>query len=242
MTNKALLQVNPDKIVRRRLSDLVLEKLQKLIETKELKPGDYLPSERELMQRFGVGRMAIREALQSLHNSGLITISHGERSRVNEIDAGLILSRSDDIARLVLNSAPSNLEHLKESREMFELGVVRVAAQKATPEDVKRLHAALDEQRTTLDNPEDFIKADIKFHTEIAKISGNPIFSAVANSMLGWLFEHHENLLHWSGKEPITIAEHEQIINFIAMNDPNGAQTAMEKHLDRATAAFVVKT
>ena len=67
---------NPsDRIVRRKLSDQVFDRLRAMIGT-ELQPGDTMPSERDLMDRFGVGRPAIREALQSLQNKGLITIAH----------------------------------------------------------------------------------------------------------------------------------------------------------------------
>ena len=77
-----------DRIVRRKLSDLVLERMQALILGGEIGPGEALPSEHALMQRFGVGRPAVREALQTLQTMGLITISHGERSRVNALTAG----------------------------------------------------------------------------------------------------------------------------------------------------------
>ena len=136
-----------DKIVRRKLSEQVLERLHEMIRTHELKPGEFMPSERTLMERFGVGRPAVREALQSLHNSGLITITHGERSRVNAITAGTVLDQSDQIARLLLDSVPSNLDHLKEARQMFELGIVGVAAEKASEADIAALRDLAAHQR-----------------------------------------------------------------------------------------------
>lgn len=87
-----------DKIVRLKLSEQVLERLRDMIRSGALRPGDSVPSERELMERFGVGRPAVREALQALHTQGLITISHGERSRVNELSANMVLEQSDKVA------------------------------------------------------------------------------------------------------------------------------------------------
>lgn len=230
-----------DKIVRRKLSDQVLDKLREMISAGELRPGDHMPSERALMERFGVGRPAVREALQNLHNSGLITINHGERSRVNQIDADVVFAKSDEIARLVLSAAPGNLEHLKSARQMFELGLVRVAAEKATAEDVADLRAIVERQRGHLDDPAHFVAEDMVFHSRIAKISGNPIIEAVSRAMLGWLFEYHKGLLHWSGKETVTLAEHERIVNLIEARDADGAVKEMAEHLDRAKGIFEPK-
>ena len=60
----------------------------------------------------------------------------------------------------------------------------------------------------------------MKFHTQIAGISGNPIYVAVSEAMLGWLKEYHTEMLIWTGKEKYTLAEHEEIIGRIAAHDP----------------------
>lgn len=234
-------KVTSDKIVRRKLSDQVLDKLREMILSHELQPGDFMPSERALMERFGVGRPAVREALQSLHNSGLISINHGERSRVNAIDASTVLSQSDEIARLVLSTVPANLEHLKQARQMFELGMVRLAAQNATSEDIADLRSIHEEQAQNLHDANAFIEADMRFHARLAQISGNPIIVAVSEAMLKWLFEYHVSLLHWNGKEDVTLAEHAQMIDLIENHDTDGAVEMMTRHLARSAAVFEIK-
>lgn len=223
-----------EKIVRLKLSDQVLEKLHGMIRTGELKPGDTMPSERALMERFGVGRPAVREALQALHTTGIITIAHGERSRVNEITAGTVLDRGDDLARLLLNAVPSNLEHLKQARRMFELGMIRVAAEKASADDVADLRALVQQQRDMLGDPQLFIQTDMQFHLRIARIADNPIITAVSEAMLRWLFEYHVSLLHWQGNEDVTLSEHAGIVDRIEQHDPESAVAAMRSHLDRS--------
>ncbi|TFF27231.1 transcriptional regulator NanR [Jiella endophytica] len=228
-----------DKIVRRKLSEQVLDRLREMIRGGELRPGDAMPSERALMERFGVGRPAVREALQSLHNSGLITINHGERSRVNEITAGTVLDRSDEIARLLLDAVPSNLEHLKQARRMFELGIVRIAAEKASSDDVAELRDLVARQRSLLGKDAlPFIETDMAFHARIAEIVDNPIIAAVSVAMLRWLFEYHTALLHWSGKEEVTLTEHERIVDLIEARDPEGAVAMMQAHLDRSLELY----
>lgn len=227
-----------DKIVRRKLSDQVFDRLRDLIAKGELQAGDPLPSERDLMERFGVGRPAVREALQSMHTMGLITIAHGERSRVNELSAGSVLDRVDEVARLLLSAEPDQLDHLKEARGMFECGVVRKAADMADANAVAELRALIDEQRRQLDNHAAFVEADVAFHARIAAITGNPIIAAVSQAMLKWLFHYHGTLLHWSGKEEITLREHEEIVALIAARDGDGAAQAMRRHLDRSNPLY----
>ena len=227
-----------DKIVRRKLSEQVLERLHEMIRTHELKPGEFMPSERTLMERFGVGRPAVREALQSLHNSGLITINHGERSRVNELNAASVLSKSDELARLVLDSAPANLDHLKHARQMFELGMVRVAAENATPEDIAELRGLIETQRSKLGYATAFISTDMAFHRKLASLANNPIILSVSDAMLGWLFEYHVSLLHRSGSEDVTLAEHAKIVDHIEEHDVEGAVEEMRRHLERSRIVF----
>ncbi|MDH2329128.1 transcriptional regulator NanR [Cereibacter sp. SYSU M97828] len=227
-----------DRIVRQKLSDLVLERLTALVLNGELKPGDIVPSERDLMARFGVGRPAVREALQAMQMRGLITIVHGERSRVNQLTPEIALHQADMMAKVMLSTAPEALDHLKDVRRLFETGMVRIAATLATPEDTADLRELVDRQRTSLGDPPTFIGFDIAFHRRIAQISGNPILGAVSDAMLNWVFQYHNDLLHWSGREDVTLGDHLSIVERIEARDAAGAVAAMEAHLDRSTGVI----
>ncbi len=226
-------------IVRRKLSDEVLARLKSLITGGTLKPGDGMPSERELMERFGVGRPAVREALQALAGMGLVAISHGERARVLQPSASSILRQVDSAAKIMLSSSSDSLEHLKSARIFFERGMVREAAEKAMPADIEALRSILDSQRALLGDADGFIDADMAFHTRIASISGNPIYAAVSAAMLGWLKEYHTEMLIWTGKEKYTLSEHQRIIGRIAANDADGAEREMIRHLQRSRDLYV---
>jgi DNA-binding FadR family transcriptional regulator len=229
-----------ERIIRRKLSDEVLDRLKRLISGGELKAGDTMPSERDLMQRFGVGRPAIREAMHALSNMGLISINHGERARVLEITAQSIIRQVDQSAHIMLSRSPGSLEHLKNARLFFERGMVREAAARATPADIETLRATLGLQRAALGQADAFINADMRFHTQIAALSGNPIFVAVSEAMLGWLKVYHQDLLIWSGKERFTLAEHEGIIAAIAAHDADAAEQALIHHLERSRSLYAV--
>nr|WP_246300967.1 transcriptional regulator NanR [Rhizobium rhizolycopersici] len=233
----AMIQVS-EPIVRRKLSDEVFDRLERMITSGELKPGDEMPSERVLMERFGVGRPAIREAMQSLANMGLVNISHGERAKVQKVTARSIFRQVDLTAKIMLSQSTDSLEHLKSARIFFERGMAREAAQRARPTDIAELHDIIEQQRASLGDAEAFISADMQFHTRIAQISGNPIYIAVSEAMLAWLREYHTDMLIWTGKEKFTLVEHEEILARLAANDADGAEAAILKHLERSRSLY----
>ena len=233
----ALTAVEP--ITRRKLSDEVFDRLKRMITAGDLRPGDALPSERELMERFGVGRPAVREAMQSLSNLGLLTISHGERARVCALTARSLTHQVDITAQIMLATQPGSLDDLKSARLFFERGMAREAASKATADDIVHLRQLIAQQRLLLGDADRFIAADMEFHIAIASLAGNPIFTAVSEAMLGWLKRFHTELLIWSGKETHTLAEHESIVARIAGGDAGAAEQAMAEHLDRSAALYV---
>ena len=229
-----------ERIHKRKLSDEVFDRLKRLIVEGGLPPGSEMPSERELMERFGVGRPAIREAMQALSKIGLVEISHGERARVLELTPLAVIRQVDQAAHIMLSKSADSLEHLKNARLFFERGMVREAARKATATDVALLRGTLEDQRNALGDASRFIAADMRFHTQIAAMSGNPIFAAVSEALLGWLKAYHNDMLIWAGKETFTLAEHGEIIDCIAAHDEDGAEAALVRHLERSRGLYAL--
>ncbi|MDR5886780.1 transcriptional regulator NanR [Vreelandella janggokensis] len=227
------------KITRRKLSDEVFDRLYEMIETGHFRPGDTLPSERELMDSYGVGRPAIREAMQALERIGLVGINHGQRPKVLQPTATGLFSQIDLTARHMLASSSQSLEQLKEARIFFELGMVEKAAGQASAADIEHLRELLEQQRTHLnEDAQAFIEIDMAFHTAIVGITRNPIFIATSQAMLGWLARFHSSLLHWEGNEDITLMEHAKIIDCIEQGDKESAVEEMRKHLARARLLY----
>lgn len=223
-------------IQRRKLSREVLDRLLARIRAGEWQAGAQLPSERELMHAFAVGRPAIREALQALERMGLISITHGERARVLPVSARSVIAQVAEIGHHLLASSPESLEDLKEARLFFEIGMVRIAAARATKADVAGLRAALQaHEDADLDS---FLERDMEFHRAIAAVSGNAIYVALSQAIFEWLGEFHVELVRVPGAENVTIAEHTRIFERIAARDPDGAEKAMTAHLMRANKLY----
>ncbi len=225
-------------IKRRKLSDDVQDRLLEIIRGPDYAPGDLLPSERELMRAYSVGRPAIREAMQNLARMGLIEIRHGERPKVAEPSLNKTIDQLGDTMRHLLRHSPADLAHLKEARSVFETQMARIAAEKRHPEDISRLVRIVDKQEELSNNPDLFLERDGTFHRAIAEISGNPIFSSLSEAMFGWLAHFHIDLVRKPGLEKLTIKEHRDIIDAIADRDEQRAAKAMTDHLNRANALY----
>lgn len=230
--------MSTDQIPRRKLYHEVLDRLQHRIRSGELAPGDHLPSERELMEFYGVGRPAVREALQELARAGIVEIAHGERARVMVPTAQALVAQIAGGAQHLLRMQPAMLEQLKEVRVFLEAGMARLAAERATLDDVSRLRKRLREHQAALQEMDQFLERDMAFHREIATISGNSIFPAIVEALFNWAAEYYRSIVRAPGAEDLTLAEHERIVDAIAGHDADGAEQAMRDHLLRANALY----
>ncbi|HON01117.1 MAG TPA: transcriptional regulator NanR [Acidobacteriota bacterium] len=227
-----------EKIERRKLADEVFDRLLRMLETGELQAGDFVPSERELMQHFGVGRPAVREALQRLEMMGVIEIQHGQRAKLARLGPSTVLDTIDRTVRHLMVRSPELRDHLREARLLFELGMVRLAARKAEPADLERLQAAWERQASAKGDPPAFVAADVAFHNAIAAVSGNPLFTAVSEALLQWLFERYPSLLRVPGLDDLTLQEHAEILRAVASGDEQSAGEAMLRHLTRSDPRY----
>ncbi|QCP50320.1 transcriptional regulator NanR [Trinickia violacea] len=225
-------------IQRRKLYQEVLDRLMDRIRSGEIAPGDQLPSERELMEVYGVGRPAIREALQTLERSGIVEIAHGERARVVVPTAQSLIAQIATGAMHLLRTQPDMLEHLKSARLFLETGIARMAAEQATDEDIARLQMRVVQQRASMVDLEQFLERDMAFHREIAYISGNPIYPSIVESIFRWAGEYYRPMVRAPGAEELTLAEHQRIVDAIAARDGDAAAQAMHAHLSRANALY----
>lgn len=224
-------------VEKQKLSDQVSALLEREIVTGERKIGEQLPSERALMQLFGVGRPTIREALYSLQRKGLVGLRSGTRARVTEPTPDGIVNEISGAARHFLVQ-PRGQEFFQEARTFFEVGLVRFAAERASADDLRKLEDALAANRDALGNRERFKDTDIAFHYVLAEIPGNPIFPAIHNAMVQWLTDQRETTLQVLGQMDIAYKAHERIYRAVASGSPDRSEKAMLRHLQQLYSIY----
>lgn len=215
-----------------------MDRLVEWIKAEGLGPGDELPSERKLMERYGVGRPAIREALQNMANMGLVTLAQGERARVAAPSFSNVMQTVSLTTSGILRSSSESLDELKEARLLFELQMVRLATERASDAAIEKLEQRYHDHVRSIDDPDSFLKYDALFHREIAAMTGNSIFTNLSQALIEWLAEFHQELVRLPGAENLTLSEHASILNAIRSRDADAAEQAMRIHLTRANALY----
>jgi DNA-binding FadR family transcriptional regulator len=224
-------------IRRRKLYEEVALRIEAMIRDRGYAPGDRLPSEKEIMVELGVGRSAVREAMLSLQKMGLLAVSSGERARVTAPTAQALVNELSGAARLLL-AQDGGIQQFQEARALFEIGLVRLAAQQATPKHIEDLRRVLEANGRSIGNQTEFMRTDVDFHYAIASIPGNTIFTSMYNAVVEWLTEQREI----SGRAPEAgtnaFAAHTRIFQAIAGHNPAEAQIAMQEHLDQVVKFY----
>ena len=218
-------------IRRPRVSDEVASRLSEAIRSGVYQPGDYLPSERDLMKTFGVGRPAIREGLLSLRRMGLVSVHSGTRSQVSKPDGQHILSGLSEIVRHVLDH-DDGIRQFQDLRILFEVALVRDAAIRASARDLRTLKQVLDQHRDVLGQGEKSIRTDIDFHFVFAERTKNPMIVQIHDAMVEWLRDQRVVTLNVLGLEQVSFREHEAIYEAVAERDADKAERLMRSHLE----------
>ena len=202
------------------LSQQVLEEFIYLLMNNQLKPGDKLPSEMEMMEEFGVSRPVLRETLSSMETMGIIKRQpRGGTYITNSIGNGPF----EAMLALFINDIAAILE----ARMTLELGLVTIAAKKITSDQLDRLKETIDSIEANSDG--DYGHRDKEFHRIISESVSNPLIDGMIHSLL-IAHEKTNSLIKY--REPgITIEHHTAIYEALKERNPTKAFQAMYKHL-----------
>lgn len=221
---------------RRRLSEQVCEQLEDMIARGQLVPGDVMPPEKELVSRFEVSRLTIREALLALQQKGLVDIRNGERVRVTEPSLDRMVAALSGAARLYLTHN-AGIRDFQNLRRVIEIAVVREVAGSHTPEDLTLIETCLVANQAALSDPVRFAETDVAFHEAIVKAAKSPLLSGLNQALAGWLRGQRDVTLAHDGVAQAAFDGHAAIFKAIAAGNANEACDAMDRHL-RAIERF----
>jgi GntR family transcriptional regulator, transcriptional repressor for pyruvate dehydrogenase complex len=214
-------------------AEVVRRRIQQMIETGELKPGDKLPAERELAEHFKVSRASLRAALHSIAGMGLLQFRHGSGTYITDGPPVLDEGPLSLLARLHGFSD----DEMFEARRQLEVGVAALAAERATAEDLAQLRACIDGMAATLDNPRKYLVHDMDFHRAIALASKNPILGSLVEMVSAALFRQRSRTVARARDLAGSLTMHRRIAKAIALHDGERARDAMNKHLMQAQRA-----
>jgi GntR family transcriptional regulator, transcriptional repressor for pyruvate dehydrogenase complex len=227
------------------LSDRVTERLLGMITSAALKPGDRLPSERDLAARLGVSRTVVREAMRSLAAKGVLEVRTGSGAVVGRVDA----ERASEALRLYVQSYQSGADGLgidyaqiDDVREMLEARVARISATTASRADLSELTTTHNEFEAAQDDPESASRLDVAFHRLIAVSTHNPLYLVMLDSIEPLLLEIRRKTLGVPGRPGRAVKAHAKILERIVAGDPVGAEAAMVEHLEDSRAVWQGKS
>ncbi len=222
---------------RRRMHEDLVEMLAGDICEGVFEVGDTLPSERAMMEEFGVSRLTVREAMAALEARGLIETRPGSRARVCGPRPEFLLTMLSQAATFHL-SQPGGLRALTEVRQLVETGVVRLASVVATDTDIAGLRDRLEENRKAIGDPPRFAQTDIAFHAAIAETVNNPIIDGFFKALDEWLHEVRDTSLRAPNQMETAFAAHEAIMDALSARDPERSAQAMLAHLEQLERVY----
>jgi GntR family transcriptional regulator, transcriptional repressor for pyruvate dehydrogenase complex len=214
-------------IRRNKVYEEVARQLQQMI-LKRLRPGDKLPSERELAETLGVSRSSIRDAIRSLELLGLVEPRQGAGTVVREISASTIMNPLASLLRHKLELVGELLDF----RKMLEPPLAARAATHRSEEEIDELEEILHRQETKLHRGELAIEEDSEFHYTIAMASGNSVVLKVLDLLMDLLRDTRERSLQSEGRPQRSLAGHRRVLAAIKRRDAEGAKAAMRRHIE----------
>ncbi len=211
----------------RSVPEQILDEITRLVTEGVLKPGDRLPSEIELAESFGVGRSSLREAMQALQLLGVVQVVQGRGTFLRETH---VLPLALNWARLASGDL---ISQIMESRQIVEVAIAQLAAERATDEDIVAIQAAIERAVESGGDPELSRRAGVDFHIALAKATHNEVLSLMYQTVWSLYIETTRRTQATPGSIRDSLLGHRQLLESIKQRNPELASQLMAEHIEK---------
>lgn len=208
-----------------RLYERIIDEINKLIDTGQLQPGDYLPSERDLAEMLGVSRVPVREAIKTLEFMGVL------KNNSKGVYVAHTASAVSKSLQLVLDGGHDAFEDLIEMREFIESKAVELACQRRTDEDLEEMDIVLKRMEEETESDSININTSKAFHLALLRASKNSVLTRIVEIMDDLLYEVRERTLITPGRAKQSYEEQCRIVVAIRQRDVSLACKEMLEHI-----------
>jgi GntR family transcriptional repressor for pyruvate dehydrogenase complex len=213
-----------------RLYEQIVQQIEESILKGALKPGDQLPAERDLAQRFGVSRTAVREAVKALREKGLVEAYSGRGTFITDGTSQAVRQSLDLVAKI---GQPEGSTHLAEMRAILEPEIAALAAVRAQESELGTMREAVAVMDRAGKDPDAYIEADLDFHLAMAEGAANPLILSLIDSIVGLLREQRIKIFGVPGGPERGQIHHKRILDAMERRNPDDARAAMKAHLQQ---------
>jgi GntR family transcriptional regulator, transcriptional repressor for pyruvate dehydrogenase complex len=216
------------------MAEQVVIQVREMIRGGQLTPGDRLPPERELAKRLGISRASLRQGLRFLAAIGVLTSRHGSGTYIADGPPALDSEPLQMLAELHRFTP----DEMFEARKLLEVGLAGLAARNATDEHLATMAEEIAEMYSKLEDPQEYLVHDIRFHRAVAAASGNQILAALMNMVSTAMYERRRATVERARDLKESAELHRRIYRLIRARKPDEAGAAMNEHLNLAQQAF----
>lgn len=214
---------------KKRLSEGVVSQITDLILSRHLQPGDRLPPEHRLAEELGVSRSVVREGIKALEERGLVEVKQGSGTFVRSPSSEMV---SDSISLFLRTRVARHLQ-LMEVREILDVEIAGLLAERATEEDLQSLSRSIARMWEVLDSPEEFVEEDVAFHIAFYAAMKNEVLLTVMQPIMELLSEAMSMTFEAPGSAESSLRRHEKLLQRIRAGDSDGARCAMREIIAR---------
>lgn len=227
------------RVIAGRASELIVDQIRLLIRDGHLKPGDRLPAERDLGEKFGVSRVTVREALRGLEANGMVSIKVGARGGAF-VTAPTSERVGDSIVDL-LTMSDLTAGEITEARQVLELGIIPLVCERATEEDIAELLDICDRGDAALEHGSYPMSLSAEFHSRVARATHNSAIAMLSESFHGPTLTSLQSVKEMHPEMGLRgNKEHRQFVLAVSKRDVEKATAVMRAHIGR-TAQHIAK-